>query len=58
MLDMLIEQLKALIEADELFDLGAKMIAKSVEALEKNGFSREEAIRITASQGSFVKGSN
>jgi hypothetical protein len=51
-------QLEAVLKADHLFVLGAKLAKKSVEALVNQGFTRSEAVQIVAAQGSLVKGSN
>jgi hypothetical protein len=56
--ERLSEVLEQVLAADKLFDLGAKLAKKSVEAFMANGFSRKEAITIFAGQGSIVKGSN
>ena len=57
-MEQLIEMIKEVLTCDEAFDLGAKLLKKSVEALVSNGFTREEAIQIVATQGTLVKGSN
>ena len=44
-----------LLENDELFQKIAKLEMKLVLALMKEGFTQEEAVRITASQGNFFK---
>ena len=55
--EILVTQLKAVLKAKELFDLGAKILKETCDALENNGFTRTEAIQIIAGQGSIVKGS-
>ena len=54
-MEELINNLKFILEQDEMFSLGAKLAKKSVDALVVEGFSREEAIKIVAVQGSLVK---
>jgi hypothetical protein len=44
-----------LLENDELFQKIAKLEMKLVQSLIKAGFTREEAVRIAASQGNFFK---
>lgn len=44
-----------LLENDELFQKIAKLEMKLVTALMTEGFTREEAVRIAASQGNFFK---
>ena len=58
MMEQLIEMMEGLLEQDKLFELGAKGLKKSVDALVNEGFTREEAVKIVANQGMFVKGSN
>ena len=55
MLNELVEMIKMMLEQDELFTLGAKMLKKAVDALMAEGFTRSEAIQIVATQGSMVK---
>ena len=58
MIDIAKEMIKDILKDDELFDLGAKVMYKSYQALRKNGFDHDSAVQITAHQGSVVKGSN
>ena len=44
-----------LLENDELFQKIAKLEMKLVMALMTEGFTKEEAVRITAAQGNFFK---
>lgn len=53
----LIEMMEEFLKQDKLFEMGAKMMKKSVDVLIAEGFSREEAIQIIAVQGSIVKSS-
>jgi hypothetical protein len=55
-IDELVEMMEEFLKKDKLFEMGAKMIKKSVDAMEKAGFTRKEAIQIIAVQGSIVKG--
>ena len=51
-MDALIEMMEEALKNDKLFEMGAKTVKKAVEALEKEGFTRSEAIKIAAaSQG-------
>ena len=52
----LVGMIKGVLDDDELFDLGAKLLKKSVDALVANGFKRSEAIAIVSNQGPMVKG--
>lgn len=47
--------IETILEQDKLFVLGAKLLKKTVEALMAQGFTREEAVKIVAVQGSIVK---
>ena len=53
-IEMLKAMLNAVLEQDDLFTLGARILQKSVNALVENGFTREEAIKIVANQGSII----
>lgn len=55
MLEELLEMLREMEKCDEFFDIMARMMKKSYEALIKAGFSEEQANHIVASQGTGVK---
>ena len=55
MIEQLVEMLRAVEENDELFDIMARMMKKSYDALIKAGFSEEQATKIVAGQGAGVK---
>jgi len=55
MIEQLVEMLRAVEENDELFDIMARMMKKSYDALVKAGFTEEQAIKIVAGQGTGVK---
>lgn len=57
MIDELVRIMEQILEQDKLFGLGAKVLKKSVDSLVAEGFSRDEAITIVATQGSIVRGS-
>lgn len=52
MLDQMIEMLKAMLERDEIFKVGAQMVKKSYDAMIEVGFTEEQALKIVSSQGS------
>lgn len=58
----MLSQVKAMLELvlaqDELFELGAKIMKKSLDYYMKEGFTREEAVLLLAHQGPVAKGSN
>jgi hypothetical protein len=58
MIEMAKEMIKDILKDDELFDLSAKILWKTYNALRKSGFDHDSAIQIVAHQGSIVKGSN
>jgi len=49
------EMLEKVLTQDKMFEIGAKLAMKSVDALVNEGFTREEAVSIVAVQGSLVK---
>ena len=55
MIEQLVEMLRAVEENDELFDIMARMMKKSYDALINAGFSEEQATKIVAGQGAGVK---
>ena len=57
-LEMVKETLKLVLKDDEMFDLGAKMLRKSYNALLANGFTPDQACHIVAAQGTGFKASN
>lgn len=56
MIEEMVEMIETILKQDQLFTLGAKMLKKTVDALVAEGFTREEAIQIAATQGPMVKG--
>ena len=58
----MLSQVKAMLELvlaqDELFELGAEIMKKSLDYYMKEGFTREEAVLLLAHQGPIAKGSN
>jgi hypothetical protein len=55
MLEELLKMLREMEECDEFFDIMARMMKKSYDALIRAGFSKEQANHIVASQGTGVK---
>jgi len=57
MLEQLIEMMREMEQNDELFEIGARLMKKSYDALIKAGFNEEQATKIVAGQGAGVKAS-
>lgn len=57
MIEGLLDLLKEINGSDELFDQVAKCYKRGFDALIKAGFTREEAMQITARQGSMAQAS-
>ena len=50
-----INTLRQILKEDELFELSAKTLKKSLDAIIKEGFTREEAMQILVQHGPLVQ---
>ena len=57
MTEQLLEMLRKVEKCDELFDITARILKKSYDAMIKAGFTEEQATKIVAGQGTAVKAS-
>ena len=57
MIEEVVEMVEEVLKQDKLFELGAKIYKKSVDALIEQGFTRDEAMRIIIAQGPPIKAS-
>jgi len=56
MYNEIVKMMEPVLEQDKLFEIGAKVNKKALDAMIKEGFTREEAIGIIASQGAVKLG--